>query len=142
MAGRVPSNRSIFSKCFLAFLMFTRVAADAVRSKQCGQLLYTLVWGARPILGGKIKESSSPKKGLAPRLLYTYNYTDNSDIYVLFLIDSRMSGSDMMTITYVFGVKMSMKEAKHEFLTSILWNWAWSLLEWRQVQYKPLQSKV
>ena len=31
--GRVPSSRSSFSKCFRAFLIFTRVAAEAARSK-------------------------------------------------------------------------------------------------------------
>ena len=43
--------------------------------------------------------------------------------------DSRISGSDMMTIMYVLGVKTSMNEAKHEFRTSMLWNCAWSLLQ-------------
>ena len=34
----------------------------------------------------------------------------------------------MMTIMYVFGVKMSTKAAKQEFRTSILWNCACNLL--------------
>lgn len=41
----------------------------------------------------------------------------------------RMEGSDMMTMTYVLEVKTSMKAAKLEFLTSMLWNEAASLLE-------------
>lgn len=40
----------------------------------------------------------------------------------------RMDGSDMMTITYVLEVKTSMKAAKLEFLTSMLWKEAASLL--------------
>ena len=32
-AGNWPSNRSIFSKCFLAFLILTRVAAEAGKDK-------------------------------------------------------------------------------------------------------------
>lgn len=41
----------------------------------------------------------------------------------------RMEGSDMMTMTYVLEVKTSMKAAKLEFLTSMLWKEAASLLE-------------
>jgi len=40
-----------------------------------------------------------------------------------------MVGSDMMTMTYVFGVKMSTKAAKHELCTSILWTEAANLLQ-------------
>lgn len=41
----------------------------------------------------------------------------------------RIEGSDMMTMTYVLDVKTSMKAAKLEFLTSMLWKEAASLLE-------------
>jgi len=41
----------------------------------------------------------------------------------------RIEGSDITTITYVFDVKMSMKAAKLEFLTSMLWKEAASLLK-------------
>lgn len=41
----------------------------------------------------------------------------------------RMEGSDMMTMTYVLEVKTSMKAAKLEFLTSMLWKEAASLLQ-------------
>lgn len=41
----------------------------------------------------------------------------------------RMEGSDMMTMTYVLEVKTSMNAAKLEFLTSMLWKEAASLLE-------------
>ena len=40
-----------------------------------------------------------------------------------------MEGSDMITITYVLGVRMSMKAVKFEFLTSMLWNEDWNLLQ-------------
>ena len=40
-----------------------------------------------------------------------------------------MDGSDITTITYVFDVKMSMKAAKLEFLTSMLWKEAANLLQ-------------
>ena len=46
-----------------------------------------------------------------------------------FRLHSRMEGSDMMTMTYVLEVKTSMKAAKLEFLTSMLWKEAASLLE-------------
>lgn len=46
-----------------------------------------------------------------------------------FVSDLRMEGSDMMTMTYVLEVKTSMKAAKLEFLTSMLWKEAASLLE-------------
>lgn len=41
----------------------------------------------------------------------------------------RIEGSDITTITYVFEVKMSIKAAKLEFLTSMLWKEAASLLQ-------------
>lgn len=40
-----------------------------------------------------------------------------------------MDGSDMITMTYVLEVKTSMKAAKLEFLTSMLWKEAASLLQ-------------
>ena len=40
----------------------------------------------------------------------------------------RIVGSETTTITYVFGVNISMNAAKLVFLTSILENWAASLL--------------
>lgn len=40
----------------------------------------------------------------------------------------RIEGSDMMTMTYVLEVKTSMKAAKLEFRTSMLWKEAASLL--------------
>ena len=46
--------------------------------------------------------------------------TSHAHIIVLGLTDLRIVGSDMITMTYVLGVKMSMKAAKHEFLTSML----------------------
>lgn len=45
------------------------------------------------------------------------------------MFNLRMEGSDMTTITYVFDVKMSMKAAKLEFLTSMLWKEAANLLQ-------------
>ena len=64
-----PSTLSSFSKCFLAFRMLIRVAAEGI------------------------------------------------------------DGSDITTITYVFDVKISMKAAKLEFLTSMLWKEAANLLQ-------------
>lgn len=53
------------------------------------------------------------------------NYTHEAHVYFNYL---RMDGSDMMTMTYVLEVKTSMKAAKLEFLTSMLWKEAASLL--------------
>lgn len=50
--------------------------------------------------------------------------------------DLRMEGSDMMTMTYVLEVKTSMKAAKLEFLTSMLWKEAASLLEFKKKDEK------
>ena len=47
-----------------------------------------------------------------------------------------IDGSDITTITYVFDVKMSMKAAKLEFLTSMLWKEAASLLWERREKSK------
>lgn len=41
----------------------------------------------------------------------------------------RIEGSDMITMTYVLEVKTSIKAAKLEFLTSMLWKEAASLLK-------------
>lgn len=41
--------------------------------------------------------------------------------------------SDMITITYVFGVKTSINAANVELRTSMLWKWACSLL-WRKLR--------
>ena len=35
----------------------------------------------------------------------------------------------MITMTYVLGVRMSMKAVKFEFLTSMLWKDDWNLLQ-------------
>lgn len=59
-----------------------------------------------------------------------------------FLHYSRMEGSDMMTMTYVLEVKTSMKAAKLEFLTSMLWKEAASLLEKHSKQQINEQIRV
>lgn len=52
------------------------------------------------------------------------------------LLHLRMEGSDMITMTYVLEVKTSMKAAKLEFLTSMLWKEAASLLECKSIILK------
>lgn len=58
--------------------------------------------------------------------LFIFSYVHSLQRNVIY---SRMEGSDMMTMTYVLEVKTSMKAAKLEFLTSMLWKEAASLLQ-------------
>ena len=62
---------------------------------------------------------------LTNKLVIINNY-ENFDARYLYL---RILGSDMMTMTYVFEVKTSIKAAKLEFRTSMLWNEAANLLQ-------------
>ena len=59
------------------------------------------------------------------------NADQNNSEYEHFLRsdnDLRISGSDIITIAYVFDVNKSIYAANELLRTSILWNCAWSLL--------------
>ena len=63
---------------------------------------------------------------IALRNVLGHSWNISWSIYYVYL---RMLGSDIMTITYVLDVNTSINAAKLEFLTSMLWKEAASLLQ-------------